>query len=274
MIRLFILWIFSISFLFGTNTLSSYYYKSKSDIYKDININEFYMALDLFKELLENKNLSAKSQKSLLLLNLEIIDLENNIYIIKDKKNSGRGFYLINYDPMSKNMISIPHRFFDEYTGNIGLKMFEESSFKAIAFNSVHRKIEDMAHSDITIFNAFHLAFSKIYSQDMIYQLHGFNNDKRDSDIAKNKAEIILSNTTKYPDKQVNEITLCLKEKAINSFLYGKDIFELGGTLNAQAKLLKENNSHNFIHIEINESTRELLNKDIKTRNKILGCLK
>ena len=212
--------------------------------------------------------------KELATLGLTIVKKTNHFIVLSQKDNLGEGFYIIRSNRSSslQNMLSIPHRFYDKYTGTIGYKLMKTHTYRAIAFNTVHRKIMDSAHTKQTLFNAFHIAFASVYPKDTIYQLHGFNADKRKDVLAK-KSQIVLSSTTREPSLKVLDIYNCLREEGYHTLLYGRDIYELGGTTNRQGDTLKKRDFSNFIHIELNAPLRETLSKDSLSRKKLIKCL-
>jgi len=251
--------------------MQNLYFKSKSKKYKSITPIEYQQAIKSFREILNNPIIYPKE---LYTLGLNIVKKSNNFIILSEENNLGEGFYIIKYKNSStlQNMISIPHRFHDKYTGIIGFHLIKEHNYRAIAFNTVHRKVMDSAHTSLTLFNAFHIAFASLYPNDRIYQIHGFNGNKHKNIFIK-KSQIVLSSTNRQPSQEAIEIHNCLREEGYTSLLYGKEIFELGGTTNTQSKTLKKYDFFNFIHIELNTPLREVLRRDYLSRKKLIKCL-
>jgi len=212
--------------------------------------------------------------KKLHALGLNIVKKTKNYIVVAKKNNPAEGFYIIRYNTQAtaRNMLSIPHRFYDKYTGTIGYKLMKSYHYRAIAFNTIQRKIMDAAHTPQTLFNAFHIAFASLYPDDTIYQLHGFNANKH-KDILVKKSQIVLSSTTKQSSQKAIDISYCLKKEGYTTLLYGKEVFELGGTTNTQARTLKNHGFFNFIHVELNALLRERLANNSLSRQKLIKCL-
>jgi len=247
--------------------------QSKTEVYKEITYENYQNAVEVFEAILDKPALNVeKLVRELSFLGLEVLKLENGIFCIVDMNREGRGFYMINEKSKSGSMLSAPHRFHDLKTGSISYKLMLKGSFKAAAFNTVHRKIMDAAHTRVTIFNAFHLAFTRVYPQESLYQLHGFSNVKRFTTAGK-EADIIISNGSKHTDERIQKVQKCLSKADKKVHLYGKDIFELGGTKNIQFKTLSQDAYKNFMHIELNQCTRKEVDSNQMLIQKIIGCL-
>lgn len=251
------------SLFIEANSLNSIYFKSKDINYQPISLGEFDLAYNLFYALFNGKPIDDYLEK----LKLNSTKIENYI-VIEDNLSRGWGFFVFN--KTGNLLLSTPHRFYDTFTGNIGINIFQERDFKAFASNTSNRKVKDLAHSKTTVFNAFHLAFSDVF-QENIYQIHGFSNKNRKTPIGSN-ASIIVSSTTK-PTDNAKAISICLNKSFNNVYLYKKDIFELGGTTNSQTILLKDNGYKTFTHIEINYTLRDDFKKSKIQRDIFSKCL-
>lgn len=267
---LIIIWFF-FSLLYPNESIQKIYFKSKSDNYQPINHTQYKQAVKCFTDIF-NEDLSNK--KALQLLGLSIVKRDNDIIILSDKRKNGQGFYMIRYKnpSFSQNMLSIPHRFYDIHTGNIGYKLMREHTYRAIAFNTVHRNIMDAAHTSQTLFNAFHSAFALLFQSESIYQLHGFS-EKKHHNLLTKKSQIVVSSTDRIPTNKAKKIHTCFIKEGYNSLLYGQDVFELGGNTNTQAQTIKSNGFNNFIHIEFNMPLREALKNNATSRQKLIRCL-
>ncbi|MDF1881521.1 hypothetical protein JHD50_09440 [Sulfurimonas sp. MAG313] len=249
------------------------YKQSKTKVYTEVSYEKYQSAIEIFIAILKNPSLNMyKFSKELSSLGLEVLKFKNGFFCILDKTNKGGGFYIINETSTSGSMLSAPHRFHDFKTGSISYKLMIKGNYKAAAFNTVHRKIMDAAHTQVTLFNAFHIAFSRTYPQEAIYQLHGFSNKKR-STLAGQEADIIISNGSRYTNKRMQIIQKCLIKTDKKVALYGKNIFELGGTKNIQYKTLSQESYRNFVHIELNLYTRKEIVSQAELIENIIGCL-
>jgi hypothetical protein len=194
-----------------------------------------------------------------------------NTLLIQDTAKRGWGFYIIKHSLHTGALLSIPHRFHDIGTAQIGYKLFLKAPYKAIAFNTVSRKKHDFAHQKYTLFNAFHLAFIEHFPQEAIYQIHGFNPSKRRD--AKAKLAHAIVSATLSPNPQTYALASCLKGFEKQVLVYGKDIFELGGTRNAQSALVRQEGYEGFRHIELSKVFRDKLKKQAPLRQKFQKCL-
>lgn len=113
-------------------------------------------------------------------------------------------------------------------------------------------------------------AFARARPEGIVLQLHGFDEDARGA----RSAHAILSNATRDPPPWVAAIAACLGEAiSRKADLYPRDSSELGGTRNAQGKLLRTLGSLSFLHLELSLEVRVELSKDPALRKKLLLCL-
>lgn len=173
-------------------------------------------------------------------------------------------------------IVSVPHRFYDIDTLTIGQSIYAHVC-QVLLSNTQHRNADspdgetmDLAKRHHSIHNSAIQAYYSINPNAKTFQLHGFSNTKRKSKIAQ-QADIIISQ-----GKQFNEdgkrLTQCLNKAGFKTYLYGKSIYELGGTTNIIHKL--GITPFSFFHLEMNRTTRkQLVQKPILLR-KITLCLK
>ncbi|KZN50652.1 hypothetical protein [Pseudoalteromonas luteoviolacea] len=157
--------------------------------------------------------------------------------------------------------VSIPHQFHDKYTLKIGRALFE-SNCNMMVFNTHHRHSQSLDNLPmdyskrkrglhVAAVKAFHYA----HPNAAIFQIHGFNQKKRKSPEGK-KADFILSQGRSYNAK-LAKLQRCLSGLSNHTYIYQKDIFELGGTKNILHKIGLA--PHRFIHIEISKPMRKRL---------------
>lgn len=263
--KLLILLLLFSSVLFGSSELKKLYMQSKTDIYKAMDRKNFNLAVDFFKDVFHSKTMKIDKCN---FMNFDVRKI-NDFVVIEDKRDIGSGFFIINSRLNAASMLSIPHRFNDLRTGTIGYKLFATKKYKAIAFNTVSRKKMDSAHTYYTVFNAFHKAFSEVYPQEMVYQIHGFSSAKHKSIVSSNMA--IVSSSKLTATKEAKNVYKCLNKGKISALLYGKNVFELGATKNTQAKTL---HFYNFMHIELSDMVRKRLYENRDTLMTLGKCLK
>lgn len=250
-------------------SLKSDFIESKTDNYKAITGDEFETAIKLFSLLFSQKN--PKLQKHYLkMLKLSTHRYKNTL-VIKDTAQRGWGFYVIKHSITEGSLLSIPHRFNDRGTAQIARRLFLTFPYKAIAFNTVSRKVMDTAHTPNTFFSAFHLAFIEHFPKQNTYQLHGFNSQTRQSH--KGKIAHAIVSSTHFPTPKTKAIVSCMQHFQDHVMLYGEHIFELGGTNNTQGGILRQEGYRYFTHIELSQSFRKNLRKDAVLRKHLYKCL-
>jgi len=177
--------------------------------------------------------------------------------------------------------LQAPHRFHDQHTGSILKKMLLLKNFAVASTNSLHRYKKnilhkksnfDLAHTKDTLF----LKTSNLYSKDKraqaVVQLHGYSPKNRKSSLAK-RADFIISSGKRSPNLRASKIDSCLKISGFKSLLYGKEVFELGGTQNIFSKLGSADLKKKFVHIEINKLMRNKLNSNKKLLVGFANCI-
>ena len=90
-----------------------------------------------------------------------------------------------------------------------------------------------------------------------LVQLHGFKDRE-------NGPSIVVSDGTSNPSDWAKHVRFGLKTN-FNTSLYGVDYWELGGTTNVQKHdvMIK---GGNFLHLEINKTTRTMLEESSPSR--------
>ncbi len=179
-----------------------------------------------------------------------------------DGKVWGRGCYAFR-DPCNCTAVALsaPHQFYDQYTGRIVEAAFENHSFVAAAWNTTHRRRLDLAHDPENYLDAFSLAFAKAFPDGVIVQVHGFVKDKRDTVAARN-SDIIISNATRLPGSRFQLIADRLQSALAQPVsVYPRDVSELGGTTNQQARLLRQSHFSHFVHLELSKDLRLRFNE-------------
>ena len=250
-----------------TPTLFDRYLQSKTRHYQPLTPTEYQQAIGLFSSLLKEANLTTTQQHQLTALGLEIRYHTPHLISIQSHASQGQGIFLIRYTPTAHRMLSLPHRFFDRHTGYIGYKLMRHHPYRAAAFNTLHRKVMDSAHTTQTLFNAFHIAFAKAFPKEAIYQLHGFDNHTIPT------IDAIVSTTTPHPSTHTLAIAQCFQSIGIPSRLYGTQIQRLGGTTNHQAHTLHRYGYQHFVHIEMSRPLRESLKRTSSSRDALSACL-
>jgi len=182
----------------------------------------------------------------------------------------GRGWYLFRTNQESSMALEAPHAQNDVYTGMIGLRLFLAGQTRVFAAGTITRHRADVAHLDDTFFQAFTLAFAQACPTGMVIQLHGF--DPRNHPDA--SAEIIASAGTHSPEPWLTDLVRRIKRTArLSALAYPHDTGELGATLNAQGRALRQTGRCGFLHLEMSRSLRERLIRDNELHRTLLACV-
>lgn len=194
----------------------------------------------------------------------------------------GLGVYGFAARPRRDWLIQAPHSRDDLHTGRLARLAYAESGARAAMWNSVRRHTPiagasgeaDMAHLDDSYWQALTRAFATAYPQGRVIQWHGFDGDKRKSAAAQD-LDLIVSAGQATPPPWVRTAAACLKTGLgpFRAGLYPDDVAELGGTTNAQGRLLRGLGHSGFIHLEMSLPLRETLVRDGELRRRLLDCL-
>ena len=186
------------------------------------------------------------------------------------ERATGKGFYMIK-EQGSPVLVQAPHRYKDAGTGTILARLMEEHDFGAAAWNTAPRWYEgasgrvdaDLAHIEVSHFNAFTLAFARAYPEGTVVQLHGFARDKRTTAYGRS-ASIIVSSGTERPAGVARAVAECLGSAlpAETVLLYPMQVRELGATTNTNAQALRDIGFDRFVHIELSRELRDRLLDD------------
>lgn len=246
---------------------------------------ELKQAAQLFTQILKAPPASdaANLAKQANALQMEIVKL-GDVIILKEQATAqrGRGFYVFRHAKQWRDILQVPHSFTDEMTRPIGLSLFAEGPFAAVAFNTVPRRFldangnqvnADMAHLEGTYFLEFAKAAALAHPQGNSVQIHGFSQTKRKS-AALAESDIILSAGHKQAPLSLQAGQKKLESNLQrNVILYADTIKELGATTNVQASALRAQGYQNFIHVEMSRPMREKMRSSAKTRRQLLRSI-
>ncbi|KZN49211.1 hypothetical protein [Pseudoalteromonas luteoviolacea] len=199
----------------------------------------------------------------------------NAVHSLINATNQNGGGVLLYRATNKPCFVSVPHQYHDKYTLTIGRTLFE-SSCNLMVHNTHHRHSESPDSSPMDYSkrkSGLHVAavkaFHHRYPNGLIYQLHGFNQKKRKTTQGKN-ADFILSQGRSYNAKLL-KIQTCLLALSKHTYIYQKDVFELGGTKNVLHKIGLA--PHRFIHIEISKPMRKRLKSHPVSMEQFNLCL-
>lgn len=177
-------------------------------------------------------------------------------------------------------IVQIPHAFFDLHSLDIGQQMFDTQWADVLMINTEHRyetEKSDLARLRYSLFTATVDALRKLGTQVNVIQVHGYNEKKRKTASAQ-QTDLILSNGSAVPDTYMLQVQSCLRDNSqLLARLYGRDVFELGATVNPVGKLLRRHKNHDihFLHIELPRRLREQMVSNMSSQDtrQVLKCL-
>lgn len=194
---------------------------------------------------------------------------------------AGRGYFLVGEDA-APLLVQAPHRFKDLDTGAILMEIAAAMPLRAAAWNVVPRRTPDdrvrgeadLAHVDVSYFNAFTRAFARTHSNGVVIQLHGFATEKRRTRSGR-RAAVIVSNGTETLAGPARRVRDCLARALPGPVMgYGEDVFELGATTNRNAAALRSIGFDRFVHVELSRDLRRRLLAEPRLRAALYGCLR
>lgn len=182
--------------------------------------------------------------------------------------------------PVQKDNILIlqaPHQYFDLHTGDIARHWFGDSDAQVLMLNTEHRyetDNSDLSRLEKSVFTAVTAGFIGAGGSGIVVQLHGFNDARRQT-VSAQHADFILSNGKEKPTLDMVTAQSCLRDSGkLLARVYGRDVFELGATINPVGRLINhtEQSKVRFLHIEMPRHIRlALKNQDIHPE--VITCL-
>ncbi len=186
----------------------------------------------------------------------------------------GAGAYLIRTGPATSDVIQAPHVYFDLGTERVALSLFVSAEPghrpRMFATNTAHRyrshpgeRREDASHPADLAHNPEHLfqhvtdLLARTLPGLRVFQVHGFAAKPRKDAPA---IDAIVSAGTKTPTACVRTVATRLAPLLGQGVkLYPEEVGELGGTQNAQARLLQSYPNTRFVHLELSPTARRAL---------------
>lgn len=188
-------------------------------------------------------------------------------------RRRGAGAYIFRTGEASRDFVQAPHHYFDLGTGPLGLSMFacapDGQKPRMFATNTAHRYMgregekrsdadhpADLAHNPDHLFQLVTDLAARAMPNLRVFQVHGFGKERAE----KAPVAAIISGGTRTP-------TLCARKVAgrlgrvlgDGVRLYPEQFNQLGGTRNAQARLLQAYPGTRFVHLELSPKTRQAL---------------
>ncbi len=174
-------------------------------------------------------------------------------------------------------LLQAPHADTDLGTGQIALRLFEETDAAALALNNVRRDIApgaDQAHSPAGPFVAMATALVKAalvkQKETMrVVQLHGFSSETAERLALSAETIVVGGGSSEHNAK----LAACLREQGIPAQATGPGTRELAGRGNAVGAALQSLGKGRFVHLELGPGQRERMLRDPEARRKLSKCL-
>jgi hypothetical protein len=192
------------------------------------------------------------------------------VYEAADVRTGG-GVYAIRPAGGVPLVVQAPHAYSDLHTDKLLDQLVIEGPLRVAAWNSVDRKVIDVAHVDRHPLQDLTRAVAELDPRTNFVQLHGFRSDQRQSAQAQ-QASWILSDGSHSPSTWIVESYMRLRRGWHDhpGALFPHEVQELGATTNQQGRLLRQLGHDRFASVEMNASLRLQLLDDVRLRDKFL----
>jgi hypothetical protein len=201
---------------------------------------------------------------------------DDTLWVLKEpeERRRGAGAYLVRTGATSEDVIQAPHAYFDVGTGPLALTLFacapEGHRPRVFMTNTAHRyrsrpgeKSSDADHPADVAHNPEHLFqhVTDLLARSLpglrVFQVHGFGKEELEQ---REGLSAVLSPGSRERSPWVRQVALRLGPLLGTGVrVYPDETQILGGTRNAQARLLQAYPRARFIHLELSASTRRAL---------------
>jgi hypothetical protein len=211
---------------------------------------------------------------------LEVWDgKQDTFWVLREPagKLRGAGAYVVRTGPATDDVIQVPHPWFDRGTEDIGVGLFacapqgrQPRLFMTATAHRYHgnpgETPEDPEHPADVAHNPDHL-FQEVTNQvartlpaPRVVQLHGFGTAKAAAGLRDKSLTAVVSSGTRQPTpwaRQVSRRLVKVLGEGVRLFPEGTQV--LGGTQNAQGRLLQSYECAHFLHLELSAQARKSL---------------
>lgn len=196
----------------------------------------------------------------------------HRIWVLREAsgRHRGAGAYLIRTGPATRDVVQAPHAYFDRGTEELALALFlcapSDHRPRAFATNTAHRYRSrdgerrsdggdhpaDVAHNPDHLFQLVTELLARGLPGMRLFQLHGFSERTE-----RPALEAVVSAGSRTPTGCVRSVARRLTPLLGEGVrLYPEDTRELGGTRNAQARLIQAHPGARFVHLELSPQAR------------------
>jgi hypothetical protein len=198
------------------------------------------------------------------------------LWVLREQpaRRRGAGAYVLRTGTATQDVIQAPHAYFDVGTGPLALTLFacapEGHRPRAFMTNTAHRyrarpgerradadHPADVAHNPDHLFQHVTDAFARELPALRVFQVHGFGKEELDE---RQGLAAVVSPGSRARSPWVRQVALRLGPLLGTGVrVYPDETQLLGGTQNAQARLLQAYPRARFIHLELSASSRRAL---------------
>ncbi|WP_375761285.1 hypothetical protein [Corallococcus exercitus] len=202
----------------------------------------------------------------------------DTFWVLRERPDNlhGAGAYVIRTGEATHDVVQVPHPYFDIGTEDIGANLFscppEGHAPRLFMTATAHRykgvpgetpedpeHPADVAHNPDHLFQAVTDLAARQLRAPRVVQLHGFGESK----VQKGRTELlaaVVSDGTRKPGAWARKVAAQL-EKPLGPGvkLFPDEVKVLGGTQNAQGRLLQAYPLARFLHLEMSSRTRKAL---------------
>ena len=191
-----------------------------------------------------------------------------------DDHRRGAGAYVVRVGAPSPGgtpiLLQAPHAYYDLGTDELSLGLFfaDNSRMVGLFTNTLHRYWDetgdyqkrerspaDVCHRTDHVFQYATDSAARVIGDLIVLQLHGFADNKR------RPAAIVSSGDTGQSSPQVERIAVALRPVLGDVRRFPEETDELGGTTNAQSRLLSTSRRAHFVHLELSSRLRRKLRR-------------
>ena len=183
---------------------------------------------------------------------------------------AGRGAYALR--DSSGLLLQAPHADTDVGTGEIALRLFEETHARALALNNVRRDTApgaDQARSPLGPFVRMATALAEQDPALCVVQLHGFSHHTAKRLTLSTDAIVVGGGS----DDHNASLAACLRKRGFPAQATSAATRDLAGRGNAVGIALQRLGRGRFIHLELGPDQRDRLLRDSTARSRLWQCL-
>ncbi len=204
---------------------------------------------------------------------------QDTFWVLREKpgRYRGAGAYVIRTGPATDDIVQVPHPWFDRGTEGIGVGLFacapEGHRPRVFMTATAHRyhghpgetpedpeHPADVAHNPDHLFQEVTDLVARTLAAPRVVQLHGFGTAKAAAGLRDRNMYAVVSSGTREPTTWARGVSRRLVKwwgEGVRLYPEGSQV--LGGTQNAQGRLLQSYECARFLHLELSAPARKAL---------------